>query len=51
MLQRVASILALDTAEDWAVVFMLRSVTQFYFFSMWGVLYTNVETWAKKSGD
>ena len=32
MLQRVVGILALDTAGDWAVVFMLRSVTQCLFF-------------------
>ena len=32
MLQRVFGILALDTAGDWAVFFMLRSVTQCLFF-------------------
>ena len=40
MLQPVVGILALDTAGDWAVVFMLRSVTQClflyeYYTQMW----------------
>ena len=41
MLQRVAGIVALDTAGDWIVVFMLRSVTQCLFF-LCGEYYTQM---------